>query len=65
MSKGMNIFNHFNPPKSDGHKITSAPLSFPDVRNTPPMVYCPKIKDVTYGTYTSAGMECTNCKKIF
>ena len=67
MSKGMNIFNHFNPPKSDGHKITSG---FPDSQSSAesmssPMVYCPKIKDTTWGNYTSAGMQCTHCKKIF
>ena len=36
MSKGINIFNHFNPPKKDGHIIKSYDI-----------MYCPKLKDDT------------------
>lgn len=55
MSKGANIFNHFNPPKSDGHRV---------IEVDGPTVYCPKVMDNVTGTYTSAGIKCT-CGKMF
>lgn len=57
MSKGINIFNHFNPPKKDGHIIKSY-----DVAQCP-IMYCPKLKDDTTGQHTSNGVMCTHCKK--
>ena len=56
MSKGINIFNHFNPPKSDGHKVVDH-----DIHG--PRVYCPFIKDTITSTYTSSGIICGHCKK--
>ena len=45
--------------KSDGHKdIETSPINRP-------MVYCPIIKDITSSNYTSAGMRCSHCKKIY
>jgi hypothetical protein len=57
MSKGANIFNHFNPPKSDGHKVVRH-------EQTGPQIYCPVKNDQIVGIYTSAGTKCT-CGKIF
>ena len=69
MSKGINMFNHFNPPKADGHKIVGITSS-----SHTPTVYCPKIKDNTEGnepvsklvdgTHTSNGIICSHCGKM-
>ena len=52
MSKGVNIFNHFNSPKSDGHKIKGDE-----------MLYCPTTQDVSSIRYTSNGILCSQCNK--
>jgi hypothetical protein len=56
MSKGVNMLNLLNPPKSDGHKV---------IENTVhgPVIYCPKIGDTITGNYTSNGIYCPHCKK--
>ena len=57
MSKGINIYNHFNPPKSDGHKLKGE--SYPNEM----MLHCPKTEDVYTPIYTSNGIMCSNCNK--
>jgi len=57
MSKGINIFKHFTP-KSDGHKDIGTDIKYP-------IVYCPKANDTVSANYTSAGMICSHCKKIY
>lgn len=56
MSKGINIFNHFTPPVSDGHKIVAFEIEGP-------RIYCPITKTVVTGKHTSNGPMCT-CEKF-
>ena len=58
MSKGINIFNHFNPTKSDGHKLKGE--SFIEGM----MLYCPKKRDVYTPVHTSNGIMCSHCGSI-
>ncbi len=58
MSKGINMFNHFNPPKSNGHKITI------DFDSGIVSVYCPSLGDNTSAVHTSNGVKCNYCNKI-
>ena len=56
MSKGANFFNHFSPKKNDGHFVKSRSIDYVQV-------WCPKIKDLAGGTYTSNGIKCSHCGK--
>jgi len=62
MSKGAkHTLLGFPQPPSDGHRDIKTDGD--DIRY--PMVYCPKIKDIVSAGYTSAGMQCRHCKKIY
>lgn len=52
MSKGINTFNHFYPPKADGHKMIGYFR-----------IYCPIINDQTSAQHTSNGVMCKHCNK--
>jgi hypothetical protein len=60
MSRGRHSFGY--KPPSDGHKGIS---DLSDRGLKYPMVYCPKIKDTVSAGYTTAGMRCSHCKKIY
>ena len=62
MSKGGTHTLLGKKPKDDGHKMIGG-MSDRDMKY--PMVYCPKIKDTVSAGYTSAGMRCGHCEKIF
>lgn len=55
MSKGVNLINLFDPPKSDGHKLILETDRF--------IIYCPKIKDTVSVSHTSKGTICYHCGK--
>ena len=54
MSKGMNIFNHFNT-RSDGHQVK--------YDNGYVSCYCPVARDHVSATPTSNGVKCNHCQK--
>lgn len=55
MSKGINLLNHFDRPKNDGHRVKYSEYGV--------SCYCPVARDHVSAISTSNGVKCNHCQK--